>query len=230
MTETLPTKFNCPVCAHESEQRYVAARDALPPGPPDMDTRSFADKHEGVLAYDVWRCPDCGFAQAPVICLKRRPPASDTVATLVRSRAYRAQLADPELPELAGSYLCRAMVEAASGRFARAGWTALLAAWACDDHSEEQGARRCRLRAIELWGEAEAAGEVIVQHGLPATQLLLADVLRRAGDFERARERCHRGLSGRPAEPFRSLLEFEIELVTRECTGVHQVSEVVCPW
>lgn len=75
-----------------------------------------------------------------------------------------------------------------------------MAAWACDDlgPDHEEGASRCRLRAVELWSEAEEEGEAVV---------------------EQARSRCHRGLSGRPEEPFRSLLEFEMELVTNEDTA-----------
>ncbi len=124
------------------------------------------------------------------------------------------------------------MAEAAEGCLAKAGWTALVAAWACDDlgASDEQAARRCRLRAVELWSQAEEVGQTIVEQGFGATQLLLADVLRRAGRFEEARSRCHRGLSGRPEEPFRSLLEFEMELVSNEDTAAHSVSEVVRPW
>src|SRR5262249_26090576 len=63
--------------------------------------------------------------------------------------------------------------------------------------------------------------------GFPADQLLLAETLRRLGRFEEARVCCHRGLSGRPGEPIRSLLEFEGELITSEDTEPHPVSEVL---
>ena len=36
------------------------------------------------------------------------------------------------------------------------------------------------------------------------------------------------GTLGRPADPIRSLLEFEIELITAEDTGSHSVAEVIC--
>ena len=86
------------------------------------------------------------------------------------------------------------------------------------------------MRALELWSEADGAGQAITDHGLPATQLLLADVSRRVGRFDDARACCHRGLSGRPEEPFRSLLEFELELITSEDTAAHSVSEAVARW
>lgn len=219
--------WRCPVCETESGQLYAAARTELPPGPPDLDTRAFLDKLESGLPHSVWRCPECGFAEAPKIYLQEREPVGDYVAALVRSHAYRAQLEDESLPHLARSWLCRAMVEGAEGRLVRAGWSALCGAWACDDLGDEGPARHCRLRALHLWSGVDEAGEAIVEQGFAASQLLLADVLRRAGRFEEARWRCHRGLSGRPEEPFRSLLEFEIEVVAREDTGAHHVGEAL---
>ena len=113
------------------------------------------------------------------------------------------------------------------GEYAAAGWAALSAALACERVGEVEEARRCRERAVEFWQRAEDGGETITAHGLPGAQLLLAETLRRLGRFEEAQRCCHRGLSGRPPDPIRSLLEFESELISRQDSEPHTVSEVI---
>lgn len=107
-----------------------------------------------------------------------------------------------------------ALLTPGPGELARAGWGALEAAWALEAEGQDEEARRCRQRALELWALAEHAGEEVAELSFPASQLILAEVMRRCGRFEEARSRCHRGLSGRPREPLRSLLEYELELIT----------------
>lgn len=235
MIETETTTWTCPVCRERSDQTFVQSRSGLPPGPPDLDARRLEDKVHGVIAYEIWLCPWCGFTQPPAVAqpppvAQDAAPVSEAVAALVHSYEYRYQPRAEVLPPLANAYLCRAMIEREGGRIGRAGWIALKAAWACDDRGDKPGGRYCRSRAVELWEEAENAGEPIVEKGTPARQLLLADVLRRARRFEEAKDRCQRGRSGRPAEPFRSLLAFESELAARGDTDAHAVSERVAVW
>jgi hypothetical protein len=113
-------------------------------------------------------------------------------------------------------------------RFAAAGYGALAAARACEELGEAEDASRCRERAVQFLREAERAGEPVTPFGLPGAQLLLADTLRRLGRFEEANWSCRRGLSGRPPDPVRSLLEFEIELISKGDTEAHSVAEVIC--
>ena len=113
------------------------------------------------------------------------------------------------------------------GGHAAAGWGALLAAWRCEAQEEHEDASRCRDRAVEFWEQALDAGDPITRIGGAADQLILAETLRRLGRFEEARDCCHRGLSGRPADPIRSVLEFEIELLSAEDTESHAVAEVL---
>ncbi len=111
---------------------------------------------------------------------------------------------------------------------AAAGWGALLGAWRCEAQGEHEDASRCRERASSSGSRTPRDdGNPITRIGGAADQLILAETLRRLGRFEEARDRCHRGLSGRPADPIRSLLEFEIELLSAEDTTSHAVAEVL---
>ena len=66
-------------------------------------------------------------------------------------------------------------------------WQALRGAWACDDHGSVQGAKHCRQRAAQLIEDSRAANlEFSKQHSLD--RCIQADALRRAGEFERAKQ------------------------------------------
>jgi hypothetical protein len=228
--ETATTSWICPVCEEQSAQTYILSQRGLPPGPPDLDARKFEDKVHGLIAYEIWRCPWCGFTDSPPSDPGSPEPVTEGVAALVRSHEYRYQLRVEMLPALANSYLCRALIEVAEGRLRRAGWLALKAAWVCDDLGDRPGARYCRSRTVDLWEAAEEAGEPIVEDGTPARQLLLADVLRRARRFDEAKAHCDRGRSAGPKEPLRTLLAFEDELASREDSDAHAVVERLDAW
>lgn len=110
---------------------------------------------------------------------------------------------------------------------AAAGWGALLGARRCEAQGEDEEASRCRERAVEFWEKALADGDQITRINGAADQLILAETLRRLGRFQDARDCCHRGLSGRPADPIRSVLEFEIELLGADDSRPHAVAEVL---
>jgi rubredoxin len=232
VTTRRETEWTCPVCGEPSRQTEVMSTNQLEP--PDFDLRP-GEMKRSTLPYLAWRCPGCGYVEdsgaagwRPVMPEPDHAPRLDDVfRVVIEGREYRRQLSD-SLPELANAFLCRALLDEEASRPAAAGWWALRAAWVCDDAGDADAARRCRERALELWEAAVAAGERLVRgNGLAPRQLVLADVFRRAGRFDRARECCHRALSGRPRDPIRSLLEFEMLLITREDVEAHSTGEVV---
>jgi hypothetical protein len=115
----------------------------------------------------------------------------------------------------------------AAGRHTAAALNMLGAAGKRDEGGSAEEARRCRELAVRYLQDAEETGERITSAGLPGTQLLLAETLRRLGRFEEAERCCHRGLSGRPQDPVRSVLEFETELVMNRDSTRHSVDEVL---
>jgi hypothetical protein len=63
---------------------------------------------------------------------------------VVDSEAYRAQLADDDLPSLARSFLCSSMIFETHGDEAAAARNAIEAAWVCDDEDVRGAATQCR--------------------------------------------------------------------------------------
>ena len=73
-------------------------------------------------------------------------------------------------------------------QYADAGWTALHAAWACDDAGDDASAQRARLLAVDYWQHGKRHGQPFGE--LPEEFALATDVLRRAGKFEEALVTC----------------------------------------
>ena len=219
MTQLFPDTRNCSLCEAETDYLVIASTNEL--YPPDLDLRP-GEMRRSTMDHWLVRCSGCGYVESP-----EEPNGSgdtDSIAELVRSPEYREQLEDRLMPELAATFLCRALIDALLSDFDAAGRQALHAAWACDDE-ETDAAIECRVRALEYW--AELPNGPPLEDGPSATQLLLADVARRACRFDEARGHARRGLSGRPDEPIRSLLEFETELIGTEDWSAHSVAEVL---
>ena len=224
VTTLLPRDWRCTFCEEVSRQTFVMSTNELAPG--DLDLRP-GEMARSTMPYWVIRCPTCGAVQDQS-AEEEEVAFHDMVVdagALISSDTYRFRLEDPAYPELANLFRCRALLAESVRRFSEAGWAELRAAWVCDDADEADAARRCRERALHWWYCAEVNKQAIAEE-FSSTQLLLADVLRRVAAFEPARERCTRGLSGRPDEPVRSLLEYELELISREDVAAHSISEV----
>jgi hypothetical protein len=107
-----------------------------------------------------------------------------------------------------------------------AAWRHLHAAWTCDDTGHHEDARSFRLDALRLF----EFGRPVQQEpgaGMPASvEVLLADIARRAGMFERARASCESGMRVGAAAFVRKLLALECRLFEAKVTGGHTVGEV----
>ena len=78
----------------------------------------------------VQRCSSCGYC-APSIA-----EGTPSRKEIVESAAYRALLAEADLPELARSFLCSSMIFEELGEEAFAARNAIEAAWVCDDETQ----------------------------------------------------------------------------------------------
>jgi hypothetical protein len=178
MTTHYEKKVRCSECGAENEYTCIGSTNVF--GSPDLDTRPPEMQRSTIFA-SIQRCPECGYCASEVSTT--RPDAR----AVVGGKEYRDQLNDPTYPELANSFLCKAMVDRESKDFSAATWAFILAAWACDDSDHPDQAMACRQKAADMLAIAEEHGQQVADQDSASTAILV-DLLRRSGRIEQARE------------------------------------------
>ncbi len=180
----------------------------------------------GTIAVWVAECPGCGY------CAYDLSTAGPQAADVVKSPEHQDIKRDPSRRAIANRFLCAAMALDAAGAPTRAFWAALHAAWACDDDDWQQGptagrlgpASECRAVAVGYAAKARKEG-LSIESGAGAAELVLSDVLRRAGRFGEARGMVRLGIEARPDAPIERLLAFQKRLIARKDVACHTEDE-----
>jgi hypothetical protein len=160
----------------------------------------------------IQRCPHCGYCSPDIE--KFSPRAQ---ATMDNPR-YKNQLSDPLFCEIANSFLCFAMIEEENEDYVSAGWNCVRAAWACDDYENVEGGIKSRERACVFFEKAEEIGfRITKEFGAP--YILLTDLYRRSGQFEKAIETCQRGMPLVVEDYLKNMLKEEVKLINKHDTG-----------
>ena len=218
MTTIIEEKVTCAVCGMQQTVHEMGSTSSF--GAMDLDTRP-PPLRRSTMHLWVHECGECGYV-APELAA-----AVDGAGRIVASAEYRAELKSADRVQLANRMVCRSLLDAATGDLTTAGWRRLHAAWACDDANAMDEARRQRLAALELFERARASGQRAMKSVEGGDELLLADIARRAGDFERALGLCVAGLALTKVPEFvRRILEFERALILARDTACHDVGEV----
>ncbi|HEU4322641.1 MAG TPA: hypothetical protein VFS21_05785 [Roseiflexaceae bacterium] len=199
MTKLYQENKTCAVCGVAGSYTEIGSSNRF--GAPDLDTRP-PEMLRSTIAYWLHRCPACGY------CAPDIDQAQPGVAALVSAPGYQAQSQDPAHSELANRFLCWALIQEQLGDHSGAGWSRLRAAWVCDDERRREAAVACRRNAAETLLRARAQGESFID-GQGGEEALLADLLRRSGQFERAVATCQDGLAREPEPPLRQILLFQ---------------------
>jgi len=220
MTTLAEHPLVCAICGRESLHYLAASPNIVEP--PDFDTRPGETLRSTLPAWVV-ECPHCGYAAADLSVADARASA------IVRGEEYQHRRADPALPETARRFAAHAFLLERIGECADAGWTALHAAWMCDDLAHPGAARHCRSEAIRLWKRAKAQGEDFMED-LAQEFALVTDLLRRMGDFDAAREACLEALTleDLPAM-IDDMLRRQLTLIQQKDTAAHSLKELERP-
>ena len=203
----------CAVCGKTSVQGFVA--DAGREGSADLDLRPPPDQRE-TIAHWVQECPHCGYCGLTL----EEPTAG--AAEVVASEGYRA-LREGTEPELVVRLLCASTLLEHADRWVEAAETALWAAWAADDASADEDAVRARRRTLDLLDEVRRRGEHYIDNP-EAETLVMVDVARRAGEFERAADLLD-GLGGVGDPRFAAIVAFQRERLAARDTRRYTVEE-----
>ena len=131
MTTVREEFVTCALCGKQTLVMLLNSTHSF--GAPDLDLRPPEMQRSSMFAW-VQRCASCGY------CAPNIAEGTPSMKGIVESAAYRALLVDPDLPELARSFLCSSMIFEEFEEEAFAARSAIEAAWVCDD------ARRCTRR------------------------------------------------------------------------------------
>jgi len=206
-------KKRCFVCGKKHTYQVILSTNSF--GSPDLDLRP-PEMERSTMPFWIQCCPRCGYC-APDIG-KGLPIA----AQLIKSDLYVKQQRDTIYPELANRFLCRALIAAATEDYHAAGWAAVRAAWACDD-ADQQVAAVCRRKAIALFTRVRADGNVRID-STGTDEALLADLLRRSGQFEAVDAICREGLAKGLDGVIGKVLRFQQTLARNRDTACYTIA------
>ena len=116
------------------------------------------------------------------------------------------------------------MIQDHNGNHEFAALHCLHAAWILDDAGDDSWARECRTRAISGFRRARDHGQSF-QEDPGGEEALLADLLRRTGEFQKTVDICENGLSKDPAEIIRKVLRFQQELAQNRDSGRYTIAD-----
>jgi len=218
MPTVIQIDTECALCGTISQQSVAELVERH--GMPDLDTRP-PEELRSTLPYWIQSCPNCGYC-APHI--DRDYPLAEKV---VRQEAYQALLRRRSLPRLARHFMAWAAIQQANDEHTGAGWTALHAAWACDDAGKPGPATACRLEALEHFEQTRQGRPSLPGFEEAGTaEILLADLYRRTGQFGPAVETSRKGLAAHPTEVVARTLEREVILALAGDKAAHSLDEI----
>lgn len=184
----------------------------------DLDSRP-EEPYRSTMENWVQACSNCMY------CSESIEEAKPGARALVSDEDYSKQFRSSLYPALANKFICQGIIDERIGRYPKAGWAYLHAAWVCDDRKHE-AARELRLRAVSCFEQAMMKGERIIdERGGPGVMII--DVLRRAKDFERARDYVEIGKRKEEDEMITRLIRFEELLIKNKDTVRHTVQEAL---
>lgn len=219
MTKLYTESLVCFVCEHEDHYSSLASTSAF--GSADLDMRP-AEPERSSIQYLMQRCAECGYC-APDI---EEGIAKINCLSVVRSGMYSFRLQDPSCPELANSFLCRALLEIEAENNLQAAWSLIHAAWVCDDAGLDRQAALWRTDAATFINRTLRSGqEFTAQKG--AETAIQVDLLRRAGRPKDAQDLIDtRGPSF--SDPMiQQILTFQAGLIARQDRGCYRVEDAL---
>jgi uncharacterized protein (DUF2225 family) len=215
MTTIYKKEITCGVCGEKSEHALIGSTNAF--GSVDLDTRPPADMRYTIYTW-VQRCPYCGY------CATNIEGVSESAEAIIGSRKYQLQLMNDQYPKLANSFLCKVMLKKVKGDLPGAIWSTIHAAWACDDSGNNESAKQCRIKAVELIKNAVSRGQTISDEP-EADIAITVDLLRRSGQFGEGLQIIDQNHNEIKDEIIKKVLKFQKELILRSDHQCYTISE-----
>ncbi len=204
-------EFICSVCGEKSMHTVITETDP-PAGIPDLDLRPGGDSRK-YMKYQVMECPGCGYCNSSL----NIPfyPEKEYLCCEEYKNCTGIITADADASRL----IKKALVLAGNHSYKESVKSWLSAAWLLDDASDSRNAANCRRRAVKLMDGHPAAFK-----GDDNFKILMADLLRRSGDFERV-IREYEGKAFR-SQLMTAIAFFEVQLAAQGDSDAHRADEV----
>jgi len=187
----------CDCCGNESKQPEVSSCSSCGS---DLDTRRHHYGFDPIYLY-IKQCPSCGYCAYELnkytIMLGKVMTEAEKrlieeknvkIKEIVGSETYQAQLKDTSWPQAANKYYCSSLICEQIGEMETAASSCHKAAWICDDIGDQQSSDFFRIRTAELLIRVIEGSEKITPENIASLKLIISDLYRRAGEFEKARE------------------------------------------
>ena len=217
MTTFFEQRVTCAVCGHDTEFPCLGSTNEM--GSPDLDTRP-SEMARSTMGFWLQECPSCGY------CSEYIGEVSWGARVIVESAAF-ADFRDSlsGLPDLARIFRTAAYIAAERGLQAKAFHHTLHEAWVHDDLEDSVRATAARLNAVDFMNLAHQEYETVVDED-GVDDAVKIDLLRRAGEFERATKICEEFLQHTRHTGVGPVVAFELELCGKRDVEVHTMDEV----
>jgi hypothetical protein len=212
---------SCAACGHRQQVSRLMSTGIG--GSPDLDLRP-GGYGRSALVSQVERCKACGYCAA---CLDM--PLPDRCRQTMQGAEYQALAQRQDLPREALYSACRGLIEEGAGSLEEAGLSALRAAWVCDDVQWQDAARELRTVAARRL-ETDLASGPLASPLAGQRQAQIADIWRRAGQFDKAAQAARRAmaLASAPADlgrPLVDMLRMQLQLAQARDDRAYTVAE-----
>lgn len=217
MTTMSENEVKCCVCGNKSSHRSIRSTNAL--GSSDLDTRP-PEMMRSLIHYLIQRCPVCGY------CSYDLSQCNLNTEEIVKSQEYQEFLNNRAIPEVAASFLALSYEKQQAQQYSTAAWSAIHAAWICDDANQYEPSKQCREMAIALIEQGEEKSQTIADP-VGESEAITIDLMRRAGMFQKAMELVEETKTINVDEIINQIICFEETLINSQDIGRHTVSEVL---
>lgn len=205
MTTFCNTKYKCGLCGHKFTSQAIMSTNTF--GSPDLDLRP-PEMQRSTMRMWIAQCPKCGYVHFKIEKNGKKHKS------YVKSDDYKTCEGANLLSELASNFYKCALILLRDDNKKEAYDAFLYAAWACDDHGDEEGSVLCRNKAIALYEDNlfKENNNLVLRH---------IDLLRRVGSFRDAIEFCESVQF--EDELMKKIAKFQRELSLKEDMGCYRV-------
>lgn len=217
MTTLYENKTRCALCGKTNKFKEIGSTNAF--GSSDLDTRPPEMQRSTIFTW-IQRCRECGY------CASDISESNPESGAIVNGAEYRKQQNDQTYPELANSFLCKAILDREAGKYASATWSLVHAAWVCDDAKRPNKAMLCRHKAADMLVTAENQGQQVAKQNGASTAILV-DLLRRSGRTDHARRAIAERRTRISEDIIIRILDFQLILIEKGDTSCHTIDEAL---